>query len=234
MQRVHHIRFGSPFQVEENGEGREQDSEAQPLPVILWNAPAVLKCTNITEERAKNRERSNLGSVTVWVRGRRMDLDETPTSPIQKEPSNPGRALMPGYSVRAARIIAFVDDNCIVVPISSPLSDSCDGIHRRSSHEIQEREPLKLTDWLKLARRDSSQKAPLPRDWQYVPRPYVCIYEIVASPPCSLSHKLEHVKLSENSTSFPALFLLAFACVRLVICLRLRVRAMVLQVAAFA
>ena len=182
MHRVHHIRFGSPFQVEETSEGSEKDSEAQPLPVILWNEPTVLKCTNITEERAENRERSNLGSVTIWVRGRRMDLDEAPTSPIPKELSgtlaNPGRALMPGYSVRAARIIAFVDDNCIVVPISSPLSDSCDAINRRSSHEIQEHEPLKLTDWLKLARRESSQKAPLPRDWQYVPSMYVCIYEM--------------------------------------------------------
>ena len=47
-------------------------------------------------------------------------------------------------------------------------------------------------------------------------------------------HSLTQTRTCDNSTSFRALFLLAFACVRLVICLRLRVRVLVLQVAAFA
>jgi len=136
--RVPHLKFGSPFQQSSNGGNPVVES----LPVVLWDASDAdsdkeeTDGADATIARASRSPRcevpvdvtahSRLGRVTFCIRGRNQAQQEM-NAHDNNIPMSPATCLLQrgnmrlrGYSIRSARIIDFVNGQCLVVPAVVP------------------------------------------------------------------------------------------------------------------
>lgn len=155
-------RFGSPFQHDpahtppetEGGLKRTPSAPSEGLPIVLWDGEdRTLDEDEPGDAPVPHRPsfKQNLGMVTFKIRGR----NDT------------------AYSVRSARLT----DECTLIPLPKLAStprfrpqqklSSGEDDDDESDDELDSLHPMSLHRWLNLVRRDSSKKAPLPRDWQY-------------------------------------------------------------------
>ena len=175
-----HLQFGSPFHLNASVQAAETVQDAPPgLPVVLWDVPngmsggsrsgrpdeLVPATTAVTSAAPAAGRHSPLGCVTFCIRGqtsgeKQPDAEDAAVqqAPQRRTSCSTGRRLS-GFSVRAARIVAHAGGHCLLVPIACEKSIP-------AGNEAETAAPMTLTAWLKLARRESQRKAPLPRHWQ--------------------------------------------------------------------
>ena len=181
MERgVTRLQFGSPFHLNAfSVQAAEAVQDAPPgLPVVLWDVPNGLSggsrsgrpdelvpaTTAVTSAAPAAGRHSPLGCVTFCIRGRtcgemQPDAEDAEQQAPHRRTSCCTGQRLSGFSVRAARIVAHAGGHCLLMPIACEKSDP-------AGNEAETAAPMTLTAWLKLARRESTRKAPLPRHWQ--------------------------------------------------------------------
>jgi hypothetical protein len=157
MEReVTHLQFGSPFHLNAFSVQAAEAVQDAPLglPVVLWDVPngmsggsrsgrpdeLVPATTAVTSAAPAAGRHSPLGCVTFCIRGRTC-------GEMQPDAED------------AEQIVAHAGGHCLLMPIACGKSDP-------AGNEAETAAPMTLTAWLKLARRESTRKAPLPRHWQ--------------------------------------------------------------------
>jgi len=158
------INPGSPLSQAETWNAQELP------PLVLWVAPKCGPSASSAQRSSSPHSsdsgadgpraaRERLGRVTFCMRGRRVcEKGESAQRPHFSDC---------GYSIRQACIVN-VEDNVMLMPIEpSELSPggSCPLTSRARDGSLF----MTLPQWLRHVRRESSSKAPLPRQWQSLP-----------------------------------------------------------------
>lgn len=162
------INPGSPLRQAETWNVQELP------PLVLWEAPECRDSASSAHrsphssgcaDGPRARARESLGRVTFCIRGRRA-CEEGGGAQLSPD-SNLQSFADCGYSIRQALIVK-VDEHILLMPIE-PSELSPGGSCPSASRARDDSHLVTLPQWLRHVRRESSCKAPLPRQWQSLP-----------------------------------------------------------------
>ena len=176
MEKRVSIQPGSPLKQAESFDGQELP------PLVLWDGvPSSCAEGKTRSAGGKDLPRScdlsrrtdhcHLGRVTFFYRtgrsDRSLDCEESETTE-GGSPSAPTTAPA-RYLFHSAQIVDYVDSHVLLRPIEQPDLPIVETPSQETPLKHAEQSLLTLPQWLRLVKRQSLFKSPLPREWQSLP-----------------------------------------------------------------
>lgn len=161
------IQPGSPLKQAASYLGEELP------PLVLWDGKEttddISLQTSCDPSRPRSRRDRSLGRVTICLRN--IPSKHSVESGIHGWQAGSCRrpactATGARYSMRSAQIVDHVHSHVLLRPVEQHASAHT---QPEESPEHAQQSLLTLPQWLRLVRRESSCKAPLPRQWQSLP-----------------------------------------------------------------